>query len=55
MSDLVERLRDKWQHSEEDCDEAADEIERLRVALEDLQAHYDADMGYRRDRPEAPR
>lgn len=33
MVDLVKRLRDKWKHSEEDCYEAADEIERLRAAL----------------------
>lgn len=31
MSDegLVKRLRDKWQHSEDDCYAAADAIERL--------------------------
>lgn len=34
MTDIVERLRDKWMHSEEDCYKAADEIERLRAALE---------------------
>lgn len=34
MGDLVDRLRDKWQHSEELCYEAADEIEILRKALD---------------------
>jgi hypothetical protein len=33
MTDIVERLRDKWKHSEEGCYEAADEILRLRKAL----------------------
>lgn len=41
MSDIVERLRDKWQHSEEDCYEAADEIERLRTALEGAHSWLD--------------
>lgn len=30
MTDIVDRLRDKWKHSEDDCYEAATEIERLR-------------------------
>lgn len=40
MSDLVDRLRDKWRHSEEDCYEAADEIERLREALKNSYSDY---------------
>jgi hypothetical protein len=36
MTDIVERLRDKWQHNEDDCYEAADEIERLREALREV-------------------
>ena len=28
--DIVDRMLDKWQHSEENCYEAADEIKRLR-------------------------
>lgn len=35
--DLVKRLRDKWQHSEDSCYEAADEIERLTKKC-DMQA-----------------
>lgn len=31
--DLVKRLRDKWQHSEDNCYEAADRIEFLEAAL----------------------
>ena len=31
LDDLVHRLRDKWQHSEEDCYAAATVIERLRI------------------------
>ena len=31
LDDLVHRLRDKWQHSEEDCYAAADAIDRLRI------------------------
>ena len=45
MSELVNDLRDKWKHSEELCYAAAArfealeaEIERLRAALEDIQA-----------------
>jgi hypothetical protein len=40
MSDIVARLRDK--HCCDNgchCDEAADEIERLRAALEDVLSH----------------
>lgn len=37
MNDIVERLRDKWRHSEEDCYEAADEIDRLREAVFNLE------------------
>jgi hypothetical protein len=36
MKDIVERLRDKWLHSEEYCYAAADEIERLRGALREI-------------------
>lgn len=42
MIDIVERLRDKWMHSEEDCYKAADEIDRLRkvisIAIESIDA-----------------
>ena len=31
--DLVRRLRDKWQHSEDDCYEAANRIEELEGVL----------------------
>lgn len=34
MGDIVERLRDKWKHSEEDCYKAADEIERLQTVVQ---------------------
>ena len=33
MKDIVKRLRDKWQHSEDNCYEAADHIEELREYL----------------------
>jgi hypothetical protein len=33
MSDIVERMR-AWEPSPEDCEEAADEIERLRAAVD---------------------
>lgn len=33
--DLVKRLRDKWQHSEDGCYEAADRIEVLEKEVED--------------------
>ena len=47
MSGIVERLRDKWQHSEEGCYEAADEIERLRAALRTIaNGTRDADQSY---------
>jgi phytoene/squalene synthetase len=38
--DLVKRLRDKWQHSEEDCYAAADRIEKLEAALRAIE-HLD--------------
>ena len=34
MTDIVERLRDKWQQNEADCYAAADEIERLREEID---------------------
>lgn len=40
MTDIVERLRDKWLHSEEYCYAAADEIERLREALRYYAANH---------------
>jgi len=33
MMDVVERLLDKWKHSEELCYEAADRIKELEAAL----------------------
>jgi hypothetical protein len=45
MSDLVERLRDKWLHSEEYCYAAADEIERLREALQNCVYALQAEIG----------
>ena len=38
MSDIVERLNDKWRHSEEDCYAAAAEITRLRDELANCRA-----------------
>jgi hypothetical protein len=38
MTDIVERLRDKSKHSEEDCYDAADEIETLRLRVASLEA-----------------
>jgi uncharacterized coiled-coil protein SlyX len=40
MSDnLVKRLRDRMQHSEEDCYKAADRIEGLEARLAKVDAH----------------
>ena len=43
MSDIVERLRtaDIYDHADADkfCNEAANEIEKLRAAIQDLAAH----------------
>jgi len=43
MSDIVERLRtaDIYDHDDADkfCNEAANEIEKLRAAIQDLAAH----------------
>ena len=44
MTDIVERLRTvdiSWSQEGEWCAEAADEIERSRLANSDLQMHYD--------------
>ena len=44
MTDIVERLRTvdiSWSQEGEWCAEAADEIERLRLANSDLQMWYD--------------
>ena len=36
MSDIVELLRNDMKHSDELCYKAADEIEKLRAALEEV-------------------
>lgn len=41
MSDIVDRMLDKWQHSEENCYEAAGEIKRLRDCLEKANKNHE--------------
>lgn len=42
LDELVHRLRDKWQHSEEDCYAAANAIEKLRNEIELLKGDSDS-------------
>lgn len=39
-NDLVKRLRDKWQHSEDDCYEAAARIEELERKLAEEKRYF---------------
>ena len=44
MTDIVERLRDEWHHSEDLCFEAADEIERLRHDISRLMSSLSGEV-----------